>query len=96
MASDNTPRFAMSVNKAALEANLGRDAVYDAIRDGKLVARKYGRRTLITAEALQAFLNGLPPLQLPPKPDSEPGGSAAPNISKLEAAARARRGYEAA
>jgi excisionase family DNA binding protein len=44
----------------------GRDGIYEAIREGRLEARKFGRRTLITDEALERFLNSLPPLQLPP------------------------------
>ena len=59
-------RMAMSVAEAAIEANIGRDGIYEAIREGRLEARKWGRRTLITDEALQRFLNALPPLQLPP------------------------------
>jgi excisionase family DNA binding protein len=64
MASDR--RLAMSVAEAALEAGIGRDGIYQAIRERRLEARKHGRRTIITYEALQAFLSGLPPLQLPP------------------------------
>ena len=59
-------RLAFSVAEAAVEAGVGRDHIYGAIRDGRLEARKLGRRTLITYDALQKFLNGLPPLQLPP------------------------------
>ena len=59
-------RMALSVAEAAVEAGVGRDQVYNAIRDGRLEARKWGRRTLITFDALQYFLNGLPPLRLPP------------------------------
>ena len=59
-------RIALSVAEAAIEVGVGRDQVYSAIRDGRLEARKWGRRTLITCSALQRFLNGLPPLQLPP------------------------------
>jgi len=58
--------MAMSVAEAAVEASIGRDGIYAAIRDGRLEGRKWGRRTLITDEALQRFLNGLPPLHLPP------------------------------
>jgi excisionase family DNA binding protein len=58
--------MAMSVAEAAVEAGIGRDGIYTAIRDGRLEARKWGRRTLITDEALQRFLNGLSPLRLPP------------------------------
>jgi excisionase family DNA binding protein len=63
---DRVEKIAFSVDEAAMRAGLGRDRIYAAIRNGDLVARKYGRRTLITSEALQRFLNGLPPLQLPP------------------------------
>jgi excisionase family DNA binding protein len=59
-------RMALSVAEAAVEAGIGRDGIYQAIRDHRLAAVKYGRRTLITHDALRRFLNGLPPLQLPP------------------------------
>ena len=59
-------KLALSVAEAAVEAGVGRDQVYSAIREGRLEARKWGRRTIITYEALQCFLNDLPPLQLPP------------------------------
>ena len=39
---------------------LGRDKVYAVINEGLLAARKCGRRTLITATDLQAFLEALP------------------------------------
>jgi len=59
-------RMALSIAEAAVEAGVARDKVYEAIREDRLEARKWGRRTLITYDALQRFLNGLPPLQLPP------------------------------
>jgi excisionase family DNA binding protein len=59
-------RIALSVPEAAIAAGVGRDQVYAAIRDGRLEARKWGRRTIITNEALRRFLDALPPLQLPP------------------------------
>lgn len=62
---DKIEKMAFSVDEAAMRAGLGRDRIYTAIRDGNLVARKFGRRTLITAEALQQFLDSLPPLRLP-------------------------------
>lgn len=37
-----------------------RTAAYQAIREGKLVARKSGRRTIILADDLRAFLETLP------------------------------------
>ena len=59
-------RMALSIAEAAVEAGVARDKVYEAIREGRLEARKWGRRTLITYDALQRFINGLPPLRLPP------------------------------
>jgi excisionase family DNA binding protein len=66
---DEGRRLALSVAEAAIEAGVGRDQVYAAIRDGRLQARKWGRRTLITCEAFDRFLNGLPSLRLPQRPD---------------------------
>jgi excisionase family DNA binding protein len=56
-------RMALSVAEAAAEASVGRDHIYGAIRDGRLEARKFGRRTLITYDALHRFLHQLPPLK---------------------------------
>jgi excisionase family DNA binding protein len=57
--------MAMSVAEAAAEAGIGRDSIYDGIRAGALEARKLGRRTIITRDALQRFLEKLPALKLP-------------------------------
>jgi len=59
-------KLALSVAEAAVEAGVGRDQVYGAIRNGNLVARKWGRRTIIRCVDLDSFLAALPPLQLPP------------------------------
>jgi excisionase family DNA binding protein len=64
--SDTIPKMAFSVDEAAIRTDLGRDAIYAAVREGRLEAKKLGRRTLITADALRRFLDALPPLQLPP------------------------------
>jgi excisionase family DNA binding protein len=53
-------RAAFSVAEASLHMGLGRDAIYHAIRSGQLVARKVGRRTLITQKDLHRFLASLP------------------------------------
>ena len=53
-------RFAYSINEVCATTNLGRDAVYRAISAGQLVARKLGRRTLVTDDDLRQFLAGLP------------------------------------
>src|SRR5438046_55767 len=56
----DTGRRAHSIAETCALTGLGRDAVYTAIRDGHLVARKLGRRTLITDDDLRQFLAGLP------------------------------------
>jgi excisionase family DNA binding protein len=57
-------KLAFSVAEAAVHADLCRDYVYTAIRDGSLRARKAGRRTLILRADLEAFLEELPGLNL--------------------------------
>jgi excisionase family DNA binding protein len=66
-------RLAMNIDQAAAEAGIGRDAIYEGIRAGTLEARKLGRRTIITREALERFIAALPRLQLPADPQ---GGDA--------------------
>jgi excisionase family DNA binding protein len=58
-------KIAFSVDEAALRAGICRDYIYRAIREGKLEARKLGRRTIITDEALRSYLKSLPPIKLP-------------------------------
>jgi len=45
-----------------IQTGLGRDCVYRNIRARKLIARKIGRRTVVLAADLHAFLNQLPKL----------------------------------
>ena len=58
--TNETGRRAHSIAETCALTGLGRDTVYAAIRDGHLVARKLGRRTLITDDDLRQFLAGLP------------------------------------
>jgi excisionase family DNA binding protein len=57
-------KLAFTVNETSVRTGLGRDGVYEAIREGKLLARKYGRRTLILQSDLDRFLATLPALTL--------------------------------
>lgn len=53
-------RNAYTVAETIAATGIGRDNVYRAINDGRLRARKLGRRTLILASDLEAFLQELP------------------------------------
>ena len=59
-------KMAFSVGRPPC-ARVGRDKIYEAIRNKELEARKSGRRTLITADALRSYLDRLPPFDLPPR-----------------------------
>jgi excisionase family DNA binding protein len=53
---------AYSVAEALVRLNLSRDTFYKLVREGKLTARKVGRKTLILDSDLCVFLEGLPKL----------------------------------
>jgi len=53
-------RAAHSIAETCALTGIGRDTLYGAIRSGKLIARKLGRRTLITEGDLRRFLESLP------------------------------------
>ena len=56
-------RLAYAVSEVATVAALGRSTVYAAIRRGELTARKSGRRTVVLAADLEAWLRALPPIK---------------------------------
>ena len=55
-------RLAFSVKESALSAGLSEDTIRSEIRSGRLVARKVGRRTIITRKDFSRWLAGLPVL----------------------------------
>ena len=57
-------RAALSIADAAREADVGRDKIYGAIRSGDLIAKKWGRRTIIRGDDFDRFLANLPVLEL--------------------------------
>ncbi len=67
MSDTNQTVMAFSIDEAARRADSCRDKIYGDINAGKLKARKNGRRTIILASDLEAYLNALPPLE--PKPN---------------------------
>jgi len=55
-----TSPLAYSIAEACAVGRAGRTALYEAIRSGELIARKRGRRTVILADDLRRWLEGLP------------------------------------
>ena len=51
-------RLAYSINETARTLSLGRTSIYAMIADGRLVAFKLGRRTLIKADSIQRLVAG--------------------------------------
>jgi hypothetical protein len=54
-------KLACSIKRFADLTDLGRSTIYEAIKDGSLIARKRGKRTVITAPDGMQWLRSLPP-----------------------------------
>jgi excisionase family DNA binding protein len=53
-------KLALSVEEAAKAAGVGRTLLFEEIRDRRLIARKVGRRTIITIDDLRDWLCSRP------------------------------------
>ncbi|WOH51130.1 MULTISPECIES: helix-turn-helix domain-containing protein [unclassified Bradyrhizobium] len=58
--ASGTLREGLSVAEACAVAGIGRTKIYQAISEGRLKARKCGKRTLILRDELRHFLVSLP------------------------------------
>jgi hypothetical protein len=54
-------KLAHSIKRFADLTDFGRTTIYEAIKDGSLIARKRGKRTVITAPDGMRWLKSLPP-----------------------------------
>jgi excisionase family DNA binding protein len=52
-------QLALTVAEACAAARIGRTTLYEAIKNGDLVAAKYGRKTLIRVDDLRNWLGRL-------------------------------------
>lgn len=56
-------QLAYTIAEACAAARVGRTVLYELIRDGQLPARKCGRRTVVLADDLRRWIEGLPAIQ---------------------------------
>ena len=52
--------FSLNVKQAVEASGLTRSHLYEAMKEGKLTARKAGRRTIIMADDLRRYVENLP------------------------------------
>ncbi len=52
-------QLSLSIEEARAITGIGRTNLYKAINSGRLKARKFGKRTIILRDDLDAFLNSL-------------------------------------
>ena len=53
-------KFGFTIDEACAFTGISRRMIYNAIKDGDLVRRKMGKRTLLIRSELEAFLLALP------------------------------------
>jgi excisionase family DNA binding protein len=80
-------QLAYTVTEACIAGRTGRTSLYDEINSGKLRAVKRGRRTLILADDLRRWLEGLPAVEAKP---AEQSNKQAEQSNKQHARGQAR------
>ena len=53
-------KLAYSIPEAVRATSISRSSLYEAIADGRLIARKIGSRTIIATDELRKFIASLP------------------------------------
>lgn len=56
----NTQKVALRIDEVVETSGVGRTMVYEAIKTGKLLARKNGKTTLVLVEDMNSWLKNLP------------------------------------
>ena len=54
-------KLAYTIDEVTAITGLGRTSIYEFLKSGRLKARKAGKRTLVLAADLAAFIDALPP-----------------------------------
>lgn len=60
--------LSFSIEEAAKVVGIGRTKIYEAINQGSLKAKKFGKRTVILKNDLEIFLDNLEDYQTPYNP----------------------------
>jgi excisionase family DNA binding protein len=58
--SPHVPRISLTPEEAALSTGVSRTRIFEAIRDGKLVARGLGKTTVVEFDELTRWVRSLP------------------------------------
>ncbi len=58
-----TPLY-VTIPDAVAFTSMSRSAIYEALKDGRLTAKKSGRRTLLSVADLRAYMENLPDISL--------------------------------
>jgi len=66
----------LTVLEAAKIAGIGRSTIYEELASGRLKAKKLGRRTIVTEQALSEWMAGLPAYRSPAIPCLKDAGAA--------------------
>lgn len=57
-------KLSLSIEEVRQATGIGRTKIYEAINSGKLPARKFGKRTVVLKDDLDAFLDSLQPYSI--------------------------------
>jgi excisionase family DNA binding protein len=85
MSNTASTTIAYKVRQVANRLGIDRVGVYALIRSGRLIARKYGKRTLILESDLEAFIQSLPKAELENMVNPVKRGRGRPKKSEVSA-----------